>query len=327
MVMAQALYRTLTDASKAKGTVQIDVVAPPWSSSVATRMPEVHQIHDLAIPHGVLGLGARRRLALELREQRYDCAIVIPATLKSALIPLWARIPRRTGFRGEHRYGLINDMRPLDKDVLRSTAERYCALGVAQDAPMPPAVPSPRLTIDETNRQRLLKELSLDTSRPVVALCPGAAFGASKRWPIEHYAVAARTLTDAGYAVWVLGSRAERPLGASIVEAAPAVIDLCGKSQLVDAVDLLSIANVTVTNDSGLLHIGAAVGSTIVALYGSTPPWFAPPLTIRQKTHYLDLECSPCFKRECPLGHHDCMRNLAPSEVAADVIARLRDAC
>ena len=320
MVIAQTLFRTLVHAGDEVGEVQIDLVAPPWSSPVATRMPEVRRIHQLAVPHGVLGLGKRRHLARQLRAQRYDRAIVIPRTLKSALIPYWAKIPHRTGYRGEHRYLLINDMRALDKELLRSTAERYCALGPPRDAHAPNSMPPPRLAVDETNRLRLVDEFSLDTTRPVVALCPGAAFGPSKRWPIDRFITTANLLAETGYAIWILGSPSEADLGRAITEAVPSAVNLCGKSQLVDAIDLLSLAQVTVTNDSGLLHIGAAVGSRIVALYGSTPPWFAPPLTERKRIHYTELACSPCFKKHCPLGHHDCMKRIAPADVVADVI-------
>ncbi len=319
MVIAQSLFKLLTAEAATAGGVHIDVVGPPWSTPVAERMPEVAGVHNLAIPHGVLGLGARRRLGLKLRDQAYDRAIVIPGTFKSALLPLWARVPRRTGYRGEHRYGLINDMRTL-RPELRSTGERYRALGPAAGSVLPDSVPFPSLALDPENRARLVSELDLTTDAPIVALCPGAAFGSSKRWPIEYFGHVANECTMKGYSVWIVGSGGEAPLSRAIVEAAPAARDLCGKTTLVDAVDLLSMAAVTTTNDSGLMHIAAAVGSHVVAVYGSTPPWFAPPLTESRSVHYAELSCSPCFKRECPLGHHDCMRLIAPAMVAADVV-------
>lgn len=315
MVIAQSLFKLIAPE---KSDVLIDVVGPPWSSPVAHRMPEVASVHDLAIPHGVLGLGARKRLAATLRDQRYDRAVVIPATFKSALVPWLARVPRRTGYRGEQRYGLINDMRTV-RDDLRSTGERYCALGLPPDELFPDSLPYPALSVDRENCARLTAELDLRSEAPVVALCPGAAFGPSKRWPVESFGKLARALTRNGYSVWIVGSPSEAPLGTAILEAAPMARDLCGKTTLIDAIDLLSMANVTVTNDSGLLHIAAAVGSKVVAMYGSTPPWFAPPLTDQQSVHHMALSCSPCFKRECPLGHHDCMRMIDPSTVARDV--------
>lgn len=211
-------------------------------------------------------------------------------------------------------------MREFDGQLLRSTAERYCALGVSRGDPLPPPVPPPALTVDEPNRQRLIAELNLPTDVPVVALCPGAAFGSSKRWPVARFGSIAKEMVRRGFAVWVIGSPGEAPLGAAITEHEPSALDLCGKSTLIDAVDLLSMADVTVTNDSGLLHIAAAVGSHVVALYGSTPPWFAPPLTSRHSVHYAGLECSPCFKRECPLGHHNCMGFIAPDVIANKVV-------
>lgn len=324
MVMAQSLFKLLVAEAGAPEAPAIGVVGPPWSVPVVERMPEVAHAHALDVGHGVLGLGTRRRLARELRS-RYDRAIVLPATFKSALLPLWAKIPVRTGFRGEHRYGLINDMRPLDKAVLRSTAERYCALGPVENA-SEVVVRHPSLDIDVANRKRCVDELGLSTATPVVALCPGAAFGPSKRWPTEYFSAVAEALITAGHQVWIIGSAAEQEAANRIAAAVPATHNLCGRTRLVDAIDLLSLAAVTVSNDSGLMHVASAVGSHVVALYGSTPPWFAPPLTERSTVRYRDLECSPCFERSCPLRHHDCLRGISAESVLDDVRAVLQGA-
>lgn len=321
MVMAQSLFKLLHAEANTPEPPVIGVVGPPWSVPVVERMPEVAHAHALDVGHGVLGLGTRRRLARDLRN-RYDRAIVLPATFKSALLPLWAKVPVRTGFRGEHRYGLINDMRPLDKGVLESTAQRYCALGPVEHTD-DPVVRHPALDVNPANQRRCLEELGLKTDAPVVALCPGAAYGPSKRWPADHFSALAAELTKNGHHVWIIGSTGEKEAAEAIASAVPAAHNLCGRTSLVDAIDLLALATVTVSNDSGLMHVASAVGSHVVALYGSTPPWYAPPLTERSTVRYRALECSPCFERSCPLKHHDCLRGLAAESVLDDVRAVL----
>jgi heptosyltransferase-2 len=329
MVMAQALYRLL----RSRGAAQIDVVAPPWSLPVLARMPEVTRGIELAVGHGELGLGKRRSLGKRLREQRYSRAIVLPRSAKAALVPWWARVPQRTGYRGEWRYGLLNDVRSLDKR-LDQTVKRFASLGQSPDeAPFAtlPADLRPRLTHDQGNRERLRAEHGLRRERSIVALMPGAEYGPAKRWPVEHYGAVAAAFVDAGAEVLVLGSAKERALGDEVVAAAgagPGVRNLCGRTSLADVIDLLSLADVAVSNDSGLMHVAAAAGTPTVAIYGSSSPAFTPPLATAATVVSLDLDCSPCFARECPLGHLRCLRELAPARVleAAAAVRSLRSA-
>jgi heptosyltransferase-2 len=152
-------------------------------------------------------------------------------------------------------------------------------------------------------------------------MMPGAEYGAAKCWPLEYYGQLARELADSGYSVWLLGSRSDRASGQTIVEASRgAAINLCGQTQLEDTIDLLSIARRAVTNDSGLMHIAAAVGCHVVAIFGSSNPEYTPPLTDRCSVHYLGLDCSPCMARECPLGHFRCMKDLTPDRIIGDVV-------
>jgi heptosyltransferase-2 len=251
-----------------------------------------------------------------LRRERYDQAIVLPLTVKAALTPFFARIPQRTGFRGEMRYGLLNDIRMLDTDVLPGTVQRYVALGLPADAPMPPTTPYPRLTVRSDNQQDLMQRLGLDLERPVILLTPGAQFGPSRRWPIEHFTALARRLIAAGFQVWVDGSPKEAELGEHIRHAADCgVVNLCGRTSLEDAIDLAALATTVVSNDSGLMHVASAVGTPVIGLFGPTSPKLAPPLSAHRQMFYLDLPCSPCHKRECPLGHHKCMRDIEMDEV------------
>jgi heptosyltransferase-2 len=316
MVMAQALYRLLRKRSPAS---EIHVVAPPWSLPVLERMPEVARGIELDVGHGELGLGRRYALGRRLRAERYTRAIVLPRSAKAALVPWFARVPRRTGFRGEWRYGVLNDVRRLDVR-LDQTVKRFVALG--QDPgeqpveSLPPDL-RPRLRADPSNLERLRNEHALTPGARLVALMPGAEYGVSKRWPAPHYGQLAATVAGAGADVVVLGSAKERAIGDEVVAAArePRVRNLCGKTTLADSVDLLSAASVAISNDSGLLHVAAAAGAPVVAIYGSSSPAFTPPLTDAAAVVSLELECSPCFARECPLGHLNCLRELRPAAV------------
>jgi lipopolysaccharide heptosyltransferase II len=324
MVIAQSLYRLLRERDPA--TV-MDVLAPAWSLPLLKRMPEVNRGIELPLGHGDLGLRKRRAIGRSLRGH-YDRAIVLPRSLKSALVPWFARIPRRTGFRGESRYGLINDMRPFDPTVLDQTVRRFIALGLEPGERELPEPPEPRLRVDAAALSAAAERLGLDTAGTIVALMPGAEYGPAKQWPIESYAALARRLASAGAQIWVLGSAKETGLGAEIERLSGAagggsgagiVRNLCGATSLVEACDLLGVATVAVSNDSGLMHIAAAVGTHVVAIYGSSTPDFTPPLTPHARIHYRRLACSPCFARECPLGHLDCLRGIAVETVAAGV--------
>ena len=296
----------------------IDVVGPPWSVPLVGRMPEVRRGLPLAVAHGELAFTARRTLGLALRAASYDRAIVLPRSFKSALVPWFARVPVRTGFAAELRGLLLNDVRPLDRRVLDQTVKRFLALGLPAGGSLPRPLP-PELQVDAANRQALLARFGLG-ARPAIALMPGAAYGPAKQWPIDSFTALARLLADQGLDVWVLGSADEQPLGDQIRTGAGAhVFNLCGQTSLEDTVDLLSATRAAVTNDSGLMHVAAAAGTHVVALYGSSSPHFTPPLTERKTIHYLGLACSPCFQRECPLGHLNCLRQISPESVAAAV--------
>lgn len=315
MVMAQSLYMSLRERH---ADALIDVLAPAWSGPILKRMPEVRRHIESPLGHGEFGLGARYRLGRELRDERYDQAVIIPRSFKAALPPFFARIPRRTGYKGEMRYGLINDMRPLDKSVLTQTVQRYVALGLERNAALPPAsIPQPRLEVDEQNQRRLLDALGLSLNRPVVGFMPGAEYGPAKCWPQENFAHLAQRLIEQGKQVWLFGSEKDRPVCediAAVVDGAE-LVNLAGKTRLEDAIDLIALVETAVTNDSGLMHIAAATGRTVVAIYGSSSPEYTPPLTDKAEVVYLGLDCSPCFERECPLGHYRCLREITVDRV------------
>lgn len=311
MVMAQSLFITLKQQD---ANCIIDVVAPAWSVPLLQRMPQVHDAIELAVGHKQLKLLARYRLGKQLRDSRYDRAIVLPRSYKSALVPFFARARRRTGYRGEHRYGVINDMRRLDKRVLYQTVQRFVGLAY-EDLTSPPPVPYPQLRINQENQQALLEKLELNLDKPVIGFMPGAEYGPAKQWPAEYFQKLAQMLVEQGLQVWVFGSAKERALGETICNEQPSVINLCGRTSLVDVVDLIALTDNNVSNDSGLMHVAAATGKPLIAIYGSSDPVYTPPLTDHAKVLYQGLDCSPCFARQCRFGHTRCLTEISPNTV------------
>ena len=218
------------------------------------------------------------------------------------------------------RHWLLNDARTLDKLRLPQLVQRYAALGLPRGKPLPLPLPTPALRVDEAERRAVTGRLGLDRSRPAAALCPGAEFGPAKRWPARHFAELAQGLAAHGLAVWLIGSRNDRPAGDEIERAAGGICrNLCGETTLTEAIDLLASCSLVVSNDSGLMHVAAALGRPLIALYGSSSPAFTPPLSADARILKLDLPCSPCFQRECPLGHFNCMMQLTPDKVMAAI--------
>lgn len=294
----------------------IDVLAPPWTEKLLRQMPEVTDVIINPFPHGALQLGARYRLGRALHAARYDQAVVLPNSLKSALVPFFAGIPLRTGFVGEMRYGLLNDARKLDKQLLPLMVERFAQLAEEPHGLIPRPLPSPTLTVSDEERETALRKLGLSQSQPVAAFCPGAEYGPAKRWPPVYYAELAQRLSAQGYAVWLFGSNKDKAVADEIDSLSGNVCNnLCGRTDLGDAIALLSCAKLVVSNDSGLMHMAAALDRPMIAIFGSSSPRFTPPLSERAKVVQLDMECSPCFKRECPLGHFNCMMQLTPDRV------------
>ena len=294
----------------------IDVFAPRWVAPVLLRMPEVSEVIDNPFGHGELRLLDRWRVGRELKRRGYDSAIVLPNSLKSALVPFFAGIPVRTGFVGEGRYGLLNDTRKLEENAFPLMVERYALFAEAPGATLQRPLPRPRLSIDPRALVAIVLGLDLDPSEPVVVFCPGAEYGPAKRWPAEHFAALARRYVASGHQVWLLGSKKDAPVGAEINELAGGICrDLTGQTGLAEVIDLMSCARLVVSNDSGLMHVGAALDRPMAALYGSSSAAHTPPLSNKARVISLHLECSPCFQRECPLGHFNCMRELKPALV------------
>ena len=313
MVLAQSLFKILRQRHPQS---RLDVLAPAWTHPLLSRMPEVNEAIAAPFAHGRFDLGVRLALGRALRARRYDHAIVLPNSWKSALVPWAARIPRRTGFTGELRYGLLNDTRRLDPEKWPRTVDRFVALGLEAGATLP-EIPHPLLQTDTANAHAALTRLNHKPPKaPVLVLCPGAEYGPAKRWPAEYFAEVANAKLAQGWEVWLLGSDKDAVVTAAVQTLTQnRCLDLAGKTLLTEAIDLLALASVVVTNDSGLMHIAAALDLRLIAIYGSSDPRHTPPLGAHATALYLDLPCSPCFKRECPLGHLKCLKDLHPALV------------
>jgi heptosyltransferase-2 len=319
MVMAQSLFKVLHQQNAA---LQLDVLAPAWSRPILERMPEVQRAIDLPFGHGELNLSKRYVLAKTLRHEHYQQVIVLPNSLKSALIPWLAKIPQRTGWRGEQRGLLLNDCRRLDKSQYPLMVQRFVALAYSPQEQLPDPIPVPQLISSRQSAQQAVVDLSLDWAPDtrVLALCPGAEFGDAKQWPAGHYAEVAKVYSDQGWRVALMGSAKDREVCEQIVALLPVPLqqqcdNLAGRTTLAQVIDLLSLANAVVSNDSGLMHISAALHRPLVAVYGSTSADFTPPLSDQVELLHTDISCRPCFKRQCPYGHKRCLTELMPEQV------------
>jgi heptosyltransferase-2 len=308
-VMTEPLMRRL----HARGE-RLTVGALPWVAPVYRAMPQVAEVVEFPFQHGGLQLKARRSLAKQM-QGRFDAAYVLPNSLKSALLPFLASIPRRVGYLGEARVGLLTHRLKNPKDKPPMVAF-YSALsgesGVEQDRP--------RLQLPPAAIAQALAAQGLEPGGYYV-FAPGAEYGPAKRWPPSHYGKLA-LLLDAP--VLLLGSAKESPLADEISAHAPGMCrNLAGKTSLAEAFALIAAARAVISNDSGLMHVAAAFGVPQVAVFGSSSPLHTPPLNeraqvvwLKQDPDYLPpLDCAPCFQRECPLGHTRCLNDVAPERI------------
>lgn len=332
MMMSQSLYRTL----KAEHPdAVIDVMAPAWCRPLLSRMPEVNQALPMPLGHGALALGERRRLGKSLRANHYDRAYVLPNSFKSALVPFFAGIKRRIGWRGEMRYGVLNDVRVLDKAAFPLMVERYVALGydtpVRSASALPQPLLWPQLRVDEDEKQMTAALFALSADRPIIGFCPGAEFGPAKRWPHYHYAALAEQLIAEGYQILLFGSAKDRETGdtllSSLSESARAHCkNLAGETQLEQAVILIAHCAAVVSNDSGLMHIAAALNRPLVALYGPSSPDFTPPLSHQARIIRLISGYHKVRKGDAEEGYHQSLIDIQPERVLQELHALLRPA-
>ncbi len=319
-VMTEPLLRALHSRGE-----QITVAALAHIVPVYRAMPGVLAAIELPFAHGRLDLRARRQLAQAIRGQ-FDAAYVLPNSLKSALLPLLAGIPERLGYLGEARVGLLTHrLKNPPKDRRPPMVALYLALS-GQTLATHESLPQPRLRVTDAAQRAALAAYELP-AQGFRVFAPGAEYGPAKRWPASHYAALAAA---SNLPVRLLGSGKEADLCADIVAqalalGAPAghVQSLAGATPLADAMALIATCASLVSNDSGLMHVGAALGVPQVALFGSSSPEHTPPLNPRAQVLWLKqdatytpaLDCAPCFERECPLGHTRCLNDLAPTKV------------
>lgn len=324
MMMAQSLFIALKEHNPA---VNIDVLAPAWCEPILARMPEIRKTIVQPVNHGKFNWKTRRTLGHQLRTENYNQAITLPNSWKSALIPWFANIPVRTGWRGEMRYGLLNDIRILDKTALPLMVQRFVSLAYpAKLAHTPPNYDSPQLQSQPLSNGQCT-QWRIAEAKPLLALCPGAEFGPAKQWPIKHYAEVATHYAAKGWQTCLLGSPADKETAGQIRNQTTAhpdvILNLCGQTELTDAIDIMAHANAIVSNDSGLMHLAAALNKPLVAVYGATSPSFTPPLNEHAKTLQISVDCGPCFQRQCPEQHHRCMQDLSPQQVITQLDALL----
>ena len=315
VVLSQILYALL---KRQQPDTPIDVVAPNWAGALLERMPQVSRHIPLDVRHGQLGLWRRWATARRLNAE-YQQAIVIPRSMKAALLPWAAGIRKRIGFDTGIRNTLINDSRPRPPDIMTRMAR------LASPDPVDPnSIPRPRLEVDPEKTADALRQWEIDPSEPVVGLMPGAAYGRAKEWGVESFAQLAAMLSKHGNRICVVGTSKDRPIGDTIARAAPEqVVNLCGETNLDQAIHLISGFAAAVCNDSGLMHIAAAVDTPVIGIYGPTSPDTHPPLADARKIFSARTLCSPCHQRTCPYGHHACMTRIPPKQVCEATLSLL----
>ncbi|EOS94626.1 ADP-heptose--LPS heptosyltransferase RfaF [Erwinia tracheiphila] len=332
MMMSQSLYRTLKSLHP---EASIDVMAPAWCRPLLSRMPEVNAALPMPLGHGALALGERRHLGKALRDKGYQRAYVLPGSFKSALVPFFADIKIRTGWRGEMRYGLLNDIRVLDKAAFPLMVQRYVTLAYhkgqivsAKDLPQPLLWPA--LSVSESEKETTMAAFTLAVNRPMIGFCPGAEFGPAKRWPHYHYAALAQMLIENDYQILLFGSEKDQKTGEQILQSLPEANrqycrNLAGETKLDQAVILLACCRAVISNDSGLMHIAAALGRPLIALYGPSSPDFTPPLSHQARVIRLITGYHKVRKGDTAEGYHQGLIDIQPPQVATELATLLNE--
>ena len=315
MVMTHSLIQVLS-----RRGYEVHVLAPLWNVALLECMPEVTKRMELPITHGELKLKCRYQLGQQLRQESYAQAIVCQNSFKSALIPYFARIPRRTGWLREGRSLLLNDGRKLHPASLPLMVQRYVALAYDKEEVWDiHQIPYPRLQVQAINIAAILDKYHVTATPKILALSPGAAFGSTKQWPSEYYAKVAIQKIAEGWQIWLFGSAQDQAITQNIMQLTQQqCINLAGQLSLFETASLIAKATVFVGNDSGLLHVAAALGIPVIGIYGSTSPEFTPPLSHHARVLALtDLACRPCFQRNCQYGHLQCLWGIKPDQILA----------
>jgi len=314
-VISQSLFKVIKlNCADSK----IDVLAPKWTKDIFERMEEVSETMLLPFDHGDFKFGDRAKLGKSFKEKSYDQSIVLPNSMKSAIVPFYADIPLRTGWRGEYRYILLNDLRKLNEVSYPRMVDRFMALGLQEYDKLPSETPHPSLEIDEENLNRLSSKHGIDLNKPSLAFCPGAEFGPAKRWPSHYFSEVAKEFSSKGWQILLLGSSNDILVGEQIEQSLDpnnSVLNLIGKTSLVDALDILSVPQLVLSNDSGLMHITAALNTKLLALYGPSSPDFTPPLSDNSVIIRKGEGYSKVRRGLDPDGYHQSLLDIKPSKV------------
>lgn len=324
-VMSQPL---LAAVKASNPNAVIDVLATPWVAPVYRACSEVTELIEADLRHGQLQWGLRRELAAQIKKRDYAACYVLPNSLKSALIPWLASIPIRIGYQGELRRFLLTETKANAPKTQRiPMVEHYAHLcASARNADVATRVPQliPTASALEAARTRL--EAAGIQANALVVLCPGAEYGPSKRWPATHFAELAQSILKAKptAGIVLLGSQSDRVIGDAIFSGAVSatnpesrIFNWCGSTSLDEAIAVISLCSNLVSNDSGLMHIAAALQVPQVAVFGSSDPKHTPPNSAKATIISLHLPCSPCHQRECPLGHLNCLNHISSAQVFA----------
>jgi heptosyltransferase-2 len=306
---------------------KIDILASNWVAPVYRACSEVHEVIEAKFEHKKLQWSLRKEIAKEIEAKNYQACFVLPNSFKSALISWLANIPFRIGYRGELRFGLINLALDNPSKVNRPPmVEHYLALSqlLKDDESIPLDKFVPKLNVSGAAKQQAgqkLQDANINRDS-IYAICPGAEYGPSKRWPTEYFAVLAQQLIkqNSNNQIILLGGKNDYSLAQEITSPSKLVSNIhnwCGNTSLDEAIALIGMSKAVVSNDSGLMHIAAALQIPQVAIFGSSDPAHTPPLSDRAKIMWLNMSCSPCHKRVCPLGHLRCLKDILPEQVLA----------
>lgn len=320
IIMSQSLLSVLKQQDP---TNSIYMYAPSYAHPILARMVEVDHILTNPFNHGQLLLKERIKEGQKLKEFNFDCAYILPNSLKSALPPYFAGIKQRIGLKGESRYILINRMRS-NKKAFPKMVERYVSLAYIDDPKITntstlPKFPYPKLILKKPTVE-LLKRLNLSLERPLLALGCGANYGPAKLWPVEYFARVSANFIQKGGAVLALGTSNDTVTVQAILKHLPNHLlpyfyNIAGKTNLTEALDLVGVCTAAVCNDSGLMHTVAAAGVPQVCIFGSTSTEYTPPLSDVAMCLESNESCHPCFNRTCKYGTYKCLKQISPEQV------------
>jgi len=305
---------------------KIDVLASNWVAPIYRACTEVNEVIEANFEHKKLQWSLRKQLSKQIEDKKYQACFVLPNSLKSALIPWLANIPFRIGYRGELRFGLINLALDNPSKINRPPmVDHYLALSqLLNDDALSFSEIAPKLDISPAAKASVENKLrsTVISSDSIYVMCPGAEYGPTKRWPTEHFAALAEKLIaqNANNQIILLGSKSDHILAQEItsqIKQASNIHNWCGNTSLDEAIALIGMSKAVISNDSGLMHIAAALQTPQIAIFGSSDPAHTPPLSDKAKIIWLNLPCSPCHKRVCPLGHLKCLKDILPEQVLA----------